>query len=113
MTIATAFNRSFGDTEPFSNATAQFGLTAGAALNYTVPGQNFQKFKIEFSYPYNANVWVGYNVTATTPTEGTVTSNSNIELRPEYRYVQAGDVLSFISISAVTDVGIRLLSIPG
>lgn len=110
---ATPFRESFGECTPFSNTTAQFGLTAATALSYTVPGQSDQKFRCEFSWPYNANVWVGYNVTATSPTENTMSSNANIELRPIARYVNGGDVLSFISISAVTDAGLRLLAIPG
>ena len=109
----TSFNTGFLDTTPFSNLTAQFGLNAGTALPYTVPGTSATSYRATFSWPYNANVWVGYNVTATTPTENTMSSTANMELRPDFRYVRGGDVLSFISIGAVTDAGISLLTLPG
>jgi hypothetical protein len=108
----TLFNEAYGNSKPFSDKTAQFGLNASAAVTYTVPGTSHNHYRCEFSYPYNANVWVGYNVTATIPSLGTVASNSSIELRPDVRYVKGGDVLSFISDSSVTDCGLSLLSIP-
>lgn len=113
----TTYNKSYQDTFPFSDTTAQFGLSSAMALSYTVPGTKNITYRAQFSFPESANVWVGYNVTATLPTENTMTSNSNIELNPgKYdgygRYIRGGDVLSFISTLAITDVGISLLKIP-
>jgi len=109
----TNYVNSFNVTEPFSDKTAQLALAAGAALTYTVPGNSSNSYKAEFSWPYNANVWVGYNVTATSPGAGTITSNANIEFRPDFRFVRGGDVLSFISSAIVTDAGLRLMTLPG
>lgn len=111
--MATPYNNAFAGTEPFSDTTAQLALAAATALTYTVPGTAINKYKIIFSWPYNANVWVGYNVTATSPSAGAIAANHNIELRPVERFVKGGDVLSFISIAVVTDAGLKLLSIPG
>lgn len=111
--MAIAYNNSYNGTEPFSDVTAQFGLTAATVLTYTVPGTAANSYKCEFTWLYNSAVWVGYNVTATTPTENMMTHDRFIELRPDFRYVKGGDVLSFKSISAVTDCGLRLLSVPG
>lgn len=111
----TNYNCSFERTFPFSNITGQLALAANSALPYTVPGDNSITYRLKFAFAYNANVWVGYNVTATVPTAATVTSNSNIELArtDEAKYVRGGDILSFISNSIVSDFGFSLLRLPG
>lgn len=111
----TNFNTNFLKTIPFSDSTVQIALAANTALTYTIPGDKSNQYRCEFSWPYNANVWVGYNSVATLPVAGSVTTSSNrsIELRPILRYVRGGDVLSFISSAIVTDSGFSLLEVPG
>ncbi len=110
----TRYNTNFLETLPFSDQTVQIALAASTALTYTIPGSNSDKYRCEFSWAYNANVWVGYNVTATVPVAGAVTTvtNTSIELRPLVRYVRGGDVLSFISDSVVSNAGLSLLQLP-
>jgi|SRR6185437_732392 len=113
----TAYSNSYANSFPFADRTVQFGLTALTALSYTVPGDSSHQYRAKFSFADDSKVWVGYNVTATLPTIGTLTQNSSIELNPgkydgDARYVRGGDVLSFISTAQVTDVGISLLELP-
>lgn len=108
----TNYNSSFDATKPFSDMAVSMALAANTELTYTVPGTNAVQYRCEFSWPYNANVFVGYNVTATTPGAGTIAQTPNIELRPEFRYVRGGDVLHFKSIDIVTAAGFSLLRLP-
>jgi len=108
----TQFASNFLGTTPFSDTTATIALAANTAITYTVPGDNSMSYRAEFSWPYDSNVYVGYNVAATTAVAGTVTSTANVELRPDARYVRGGDVLSFKSVGVVTAAGLRLLKLP-
>jgi hypothetical protein len=108
----TAYSTNFDYTEPFSDTGFQLGLLATTVASYTIPGTPDKLYRAEFTYPYNANVWVGYNVTPTVPTEGTVSAVRNIVLNPKLKYVRGGDVLNFISGGAVTDMGIELFTLP-
>lgn len=110
----TKFSTNFLETLPFSDQTVQVALAANTALTYTIPGTNADQYRCEFSYAYDANVWVGYNTTAVVAVAGTVTtsSNSSIVLRPKIKYVRGGDVLSFISGSIVSNMGFELLVLP-
>ena len=110
----TTYNDSFDTCKPISDTTAQLNLLVNTALTYTVPGDDTKRYRMQVSLSNSANVWMGLNVTATSPSAGTITSNANIERinNREYRYVKGGDVLSFISNAAVTDVGLSLLSLP-
>ena len=108
----TKYNSARNDTKPFSDQCVQLALAATTALTYTIPGTSANAYQATFSWPYNANVWVGYNKTATLPSAGTIAAVSQIELRPDKRYVRGGDVLSFISTAVVTDAGLELLSLP-
>lgn len=112
----TKFNSNFLHALPFSDLTVQFALAANTELTYTVPGDNSIAYRCEFAFPYNANVWVGYNITATSPTAGTLTEANRVELRPGAyngaRYVRGGDVLHFVSNATVTDAGFSLLQLP-
>jgi hypothetical protein len=110
--MATPYNNSFDNTTPFSDTASNMALAANTELTYTVPGTGNKKYKAEFSWPYNANVWVSINETAVVPTPGTIVTSARCELRPTYRYVVGGDVLHFISSSIVTDAGFRLLQLP-
>ena len=108
----TKYNSNFLGALPFSDTTAQLDLAASTALTYTVPGASNKQYRIEFSFNPTTNVWVGYNVTATVPTAGTLTSNHNIERNPGIRYARGGDVLSFISDAHITGAGFSLLEVP-
>jgi hypothetical protein len=108
----TNYQKNFTESFPFSNAGVQILLAASTAISYTVPGISTQKYRAKFSAASNAEVWVGYNVTATVPTTNTATPISNVEFIPLYeaRYVNGGDVLSFISL-ATPSVGVSLLQV--
>lgn len=108
------FNTNFLGTLPFSDLTVQIALAATTELTYTVPGTTADLYRCEFSWAYNASVWVGYNTTASVPPAGAITTSSNesLEFRPGIRYVRGGDVLHFISDSIVTNGGFSLLKLP-
>ena len=110
----TRFNTNYLECLPFSDRTIQVALAANAALPYTIPGDKSVQYRAEFSYAYDANVWVGYNTTAIVPVAAAVTTstNSSIVLNPKIKYVRGEDVLSFISGSTVSDMGIELLLLP-
>jgi hypothetical protein len=108
----TTFNSAFDETRPFSDMAVQIDLTANVAQSFTIAGTTADKYRCQFSFPYNGNVWVGFGVAATTPSGGTPTECDNIELRPDSRYVRGGDVLSFLSSANVADVGFSLLQLP-
>src|ERR1044071_3193458 len=95
----TNYQRNFKDTMPFSNTCMSAVLSASTALPWTVPGDSSQIFRAAFRSSFTAEVWVGYNVTATIPTSNTATATPNQEFIPllEPKYVKGGDVLSFIS----------------
>lgn len=109
----TQYNTSSERTFPFSNMAVQLALAANTELTYTIPGDNSATYRCEFSYAYNANVWVGFNATSTTPVAGTVAESPNVELNPEVRFVRGADVLHFKSNATVTDAGFSLLRLPG
>ena len=109
----TRYQHNFKDTLPYSNTGVQMLLAASTALPFTVPGTSNQIYRAKFSSSYNAEVWVGYNVTATVPTTNTATATTNQEFLPKYdeaRYVKGGDVLSFISTST-PQVGVVLYQV--
>jgi hypothetical protein len=115
--ITTPYNSNFEDTTTFSNTTSQMALATATARTYTVPGVATDKYQIRFSYAYNSNVFVGYNVTAATPGAGLQTNTAYLEFRPgsdgSKRYANGGDVLSFITPDASAYVGIALELLPG
>jgi hypothetical protein len=109
----TKYAESFEWTFPFTDKSVQFNLVATEALSYTVPGGNQTQYRADFVIPYNANVWIGYNVTASYPLSGTIANVSQVELigHAKYtRYVRGGDVLSFISNANVSDCNMTLLT---
>lgn len=108
----TYYNSGYEQCFPFSDEAPQYALAASTALTYTVPGTANERFRVSFSYPYNANVYVAINATATLPAIATMNSSSRSEFRPTVRYVKGGDTLSFISTSTVTDGGFSLLRLP-
>lgn len=106
--MSVKYHSQFTNSSPFSGMAPQFALAASVALTYTVPGDSSVQYRAEFSYPYDANVWVALNSTATIPTAGTMSPNSGSVLRPACKYVRGGDVLSFISNSIVANAGFEL-----
>jgi hypothetical protein len=108
----TAYNSSFNGAMPFSDIGSKFNLVANAALTFTVPGIDSLKYRAQFSYTQNSNVWISLNGTPTVPVAGTQSSSSMQEFRPDVRYVKGGDVLSVITGDATgAQVGISLLSL--
>lgn len=115
----TKFNTNYLECLPFSDYTLQFVLAANTESTYIVQdptgtGLTNAVYRCEFSFPANANVWVGYNYPATVPSPGfiTDTENQSLALNPKVRYVRSGDVLSFISDSIVLNAGFELLLLP-
>lgn len=111
----TGYNSNFDGTKPFSDVCAQINMAANVEETYTVPGTAAQRYRAKFEFASNANVYVGLNVTATSPAAGTTTDTANIEFRPsEPKYVKGGDVIHVVSPDAAgAYVGISLLAVPG
>lgn len=110
----TNYNANFDVTLPFSDTTVQMNLATNAEQTYTVPGTNSQKYQALFSYPANANVYVGLNATTAAPGAGLKTTTANIEFRPDKRYVKGADVLHFSCPDALgAYVGVSLRTLPG
>ena len=83
-------------------------LSANAAQNFTVPS-NFENWIAVFSYEPGSNVWVANNTTAAVPSTSFAATVS--QLNPAARWVNAGDVLSFITGDATALVGVSLYAI--
>ncbi len=111
--MAIKYTSSFDETISFSDTDAQIGLTAGLEQTYTIPGTSKQKFNVLFGMSSNANVFVGYNVTATVPAANSVETTQGIEfMTPDSkRYVIGGDVLHFITPDATAWVGVSVRGI--
>lgn len=111
----TGYNCNFDGTKPFSDVCAQINLVANTQQTYTVPGVSAQRYRAIFTFASNSNVFIGLNVTATTPGAGLNTATANLEFRPcEPKYVKGGDVIHAITgDTAGAYVGISLLAIPG
>lgn len=99
------------DVQPFGNRAPQFALAASTVLTYTVPGTDEVTYQMQFSWPYNANVWVGLNATPVIPTPATMSSSTVSVLNPHRKFVKGGDVLSFISDSIVVNAGFELFEV--
>ncbi len=114
--MTTPYQNSFNNTLPFSDTSPTVALAASTELTYTVPGDPSLRYRINFSWAYNSNVWVSVNSTAAVPTPGTINSSSRQEYRPgadgSARYARGGDVLHFISDAIITG-GFSLYMLPG
>lgn len=110
----TNYSDNFAGTKPFSDTCAQVFLAANVQQTYTVPGTKAQKYRAIFTFASNSNVFVGYNVTATSPGAGLNTATGNLEFKPcEPKYVLGGDEINlFTADAAGAYVGISLLAIP-
>lgn len=111
---ATPYVSSFDETKPFSQAAGQICIASGTAKSYTVPGASNKKYRAEFNCPSTANIFIGYNVTPTVPSSGTVNTSSQEEFVRSgmARYVFGGDVLSFITPDTTQYLSVSLLAIP-
>lgn len=109
----TIYSTNFDKTLPFSDHGFQLGLDANVTTTFTVPGDISKTYCAIFSFPYNANVWVGQNKTPTTPTQGVSAATVNFSMNPDRKYVRGGDVLSFLSNANVSDIGCELFTLPG
>lgn len=82
---------------------AQDGFAATLATNteqhITVPS-NFPNWVAEFYYTDDVDIWVDGITTAVVPS-GAFTA-STVERCPKYKYVKAGQVLSFITSATTT-----------
>jgi hypothetical protein len=108
----TAYNSSFNGAMPFSDTGSKFNLAANVALTFTVPGDDSMRFRAQFSYTQNSNVWVSLNGSATVPVAGTQSSSNMEEFRPDVRYVKGADVLSVVTGDVGgAQVGISLLQL--
>lgn len=109
----TKYATSFNGAYPFSDTGRKINLQASTNLTYTIPGNNTDKYRACFSYTQNSNVWVSLNGVAVSPFSNTSVDSYNEEFRPDIRYVQGGDVLSFITVDAAgAQVGVSLLQLP-
>jgi hypothetical protein len=111
--MTTTYTDNFDHAKPFSDTTVRFALATNVAQTFTVPGDNSKKYRAVFSYNSTSNIYVGYNATPTTPAPGTKVSDSNVEFRPDVKFVKGGDVLSLITGDASAQAGISLLALPG
>lgn len=112
--MATGYSDNFDGTKPISDTCAQINLASTVEQTYTVPGTAANKYRAMFTYAMNANVFIGLNVTATSPGAGLNTTTGNLEFRPvEPKYVKGGDVIHAVTPDAAgAYVGISLLSLP-
>ena len=111
----TMYADNYDGTKPFSDMCHQMNLATNTEQTYTVPGAATQKYRAKFSFNSTSNVYIGLNITATTPGAGLNTSTANLEFRPdEPKYVKGGDVIHAITGDAAgAYVGISLLAITG
>jgi len=110
----TGYSSNFDETKPFSDTVAQINLATNTEQTYTVPGTSAQKYRAIFTYAANSNVFVGINVTASSPGAGLKTTTENLEFRPiEPKYVKGADVIHVVSPdTAGAYMGISLLLLP-
>lgn len=111
--MSTPYNSSHESTNSFTDQAAQINLAAATVATYTVPGLNQMRFQCIFSWSANADVYVGVNETPVASTMGMITNSSGVAFRPLKKFVKGGDILSFLSTSAVADSGLELFLLSG
>lgn len=113
MAIAVQWYSNYDVTTNFSDVTPTINLIANTEKTFTVPGAISNRYQVVFEYNASANVYVGYNVTATVVAGSTLDSNGRfLEYRPDRRFVNGGDVLHFITPDASVYMGFSLRSLP-
>lgn len=99
---------------PFNDPTYTYSCTlaSATAASLTVPtGPANTKWLAIITYAPGANVWVALNTTAAVPAGSTFAATASHQL-PAPKVVNAGDVLSFITIiSGGVDVGVQLYAL--
>jgi hypothetical protein len=109
----TQFQTLYNGTLPFSDTAFTIQAATDTHITITVPGNSYQKFRVEFGINQNDDVWVAYNKTAVVPTSATAVSIPNQELRPGPRFVIGGDTLSFITHGSTgAEIGVSFLELP-
>ena len=102
---------------PFCDTIFTSTLDAATAATVTVPGNatlgptvyQIDKFLAVFSYQPGTSVFVAVNGTAAVPA-GNAFVESNSELNPSCKFVNAADVLSFITPDATAQVSVAIYS---
>ena len=110
--MSTRYTSSFDITLPFSDTCFQIALTANNAYSYTVPGLSTDRYSMLMRYNATSNIFVGFNVTAVVPASNTITTTYKVEYKPCKRYVNGGDVISFITPDDTAWMGGSLRFIP-
>lgn len=110
--MAVQYYNNYVDTTNFSDVTPRMTLTANTELTYTVPGEATDNLQAIFAYASDANVFVGYNATASVPANNTVVTSGRVEFKPKKRLVVGGDVLHFITPDATAYVGVSFRKLP-
>lgn len=107
----TQFRSNFDGTHPVSDTCAQFSLSQNVQQSYTVPGENNTTYRVKATFASNSNVFVGLNVTATSPGSGTNTTTNYLMFKPdEPFYARGGDTINLITPdSAGSYAGLSLL----
>lgn len=86
---------------PFCIENWKTTLTANVAQTVTVPS-SYENWIAIFSFSPGSNIYVANNTTATVASG--IFAQSSSQLNPAARYVQAGDVLSFITADSDSPV---------
>jgi hypothetical protein len=110
--MVAQYANNYEDTTNFSDTTIRLALTDGAELTYTVPGNAENRYQALFGFSSNATIYVGYNSTAAIPADNTLVSTGRVEVNPQKRFVNGGDVLSFVTSDATAGVGVSLRALP-
>ena len=97
----------------FSNSQFQALVASGVESTLEVPvspDATYPNLIAIFSFSPGSSVWVSLNQSATIPISGTF-SQCNCELNPSARFVQTGDILSFISDDSTNEIGVSFYAI--
>ena len=105
---------------PFCDTVFTATLDADTASAVTIPGNatlgptvyQIDKYLAVFSYEPGTSVFVAVNGTAELPTDNDF-EQSNSELNPSCKFVQAADVLSFITHNTTANVSVAIYSFLG
>ncbi|MHB9161398.1 MAG: hypothetical protein ACYC6W_11035 [Nitrosotalea sp.] len=93
---------------PFAIDNFSTTLAANVAQSVTVPSTSSTYIAI-FSFVPGAAVWVANNVAATVPGGSFAATKS--QLNPASRFVNAGDVLSFITSDTTDQIGVSFYAV--
>ncbi len=97
---------------PFSDTGFQTTLAQGVEQHFTVPfntNSTYKKYSVIFSFDPGLRIYVALNATAEIP--GSSFASTVSELNPTSRYVEYGDILSFITPDVAAYVNVKLYAI--